>query len=251
MARSPSATAPDARRSARLLGELEAASRGRLVFAVPSEVRWSLPAYELALLSAAHLRARGVSGIEISLATHEPRPLELLGESAPEVVGELLAEAGIELRTRVRAASVRTSAARAAGRRRDRRGPRRRPAGARGPRDRRDPAASARLHPDRRPAQRRGADRRLGRRRRDLVSDQAGRARRPAGRCRRRGDRRTGGRPGADLDLPPGAARGAADRRPAALLSLGPVRRLRRRARARGRSGRRRRSWRAATSAPT
>jgi sulfide:quinone oxidoreductase len=82
-----------------LLGELEAKARGRLVFAVPSEVRWSLPAYELALLSAAHLRARGVSAIEISLATHEPRPLESLGESAPAVIGELLAEAGIELRT--------------------------------------------------------------------------------------------------------------------------------------------------------
>ena len=82
-----------------LLGELEAAARGRLVFAVPTEVRWSLPAYELALLTAAHLGARGVTGIEILLATHEARPLELLGESAPEVVGELLTEAGIELRT--------------------------------------------------------------------------------------------------------------------------------------------------------
>lgn len=81
-----------------LLGELEAEARGRLMFVVPSEVRWSLPAYELALLTAAHLRARDVSGIEISLVTHEPRPLELLGESAPEVVGALLAEAGIELR---------------------------------------------------------------------------------------------------------------------------------------------------------
>ena len=81
-----------------LLGELEGAERARVVFAVPAQARWSLPAYELALLSAAHLRARGVAGIEISLATHEPRPLELLGESAPEVVGELLAEAGIDLR---------------------------------------------------------------------------------------------------------------------------------------------------------
>ena len=81
------------------LGRLERAERGRLVVAVPAEVRWSLPAYELALLSAAHLRARGLSGIEISLATHERRPLELLGERAPEVVGDLLAAAGIELLT--------------------------------------------------------------------------------------------------------------------------------------------------------
>ena len=81
-----------------LLRELETATRKRLAFAVPAGVRWSLPAYELALLSAAHLRARGVSTVEISVATHERRPLELLGDSAPEIVGELLAQAGIELR---------------------------------------------------------------------------------------------------------------------------------------------------------
>ena len=32
------------------------------------------------------------------MATHERRPLELLGDSAPEIVGDLLAQAGIELR---------------------------------------------------------------------------------------------------------------------------------------------------------
>ena len=62
-------------------------------------VPWALPAYELALLSAAHLRARGIAGVEITLVTYEARPLELLGESAPEVVAELLAEAGITLVT--------------------------------------------------------------------------------------------------------------------------------------------------------
>ena len=115
--------------------------------------------------------------------------------SAPEVVGDLLAEAGIELLTESTPLSVRSSAARPAGRR---------------ARSRADdvvalpalevpridgiPQRSAGLHPDRHPAQRRGADRRLGGGRRDLVSDQAGRARRPAGRCRRRVDRLAGGR---------------------------------------------------------
>ena len=82
-----------------LIGGLEPGQRRRLSFVVPAGVRWSLPAYELALLSAAHLGARGVSTVEISVATHERRPLELLGDRAPEVVGELLTEAGIELRT--------------------------------------------------------------------------------------------------------------------------------------------------------
>jgi sulfide:quinone oxidoreductase len=81
-----------------LLAELEPGAPRRLAFAVPAGVRWSLPAYELALLSAAHLRARGISTVEIAIATHERRPLELLGEGAPEIVGDLLAEAGIELR---------------------------------------------------------------------------------------------------------------------------------------------------------
>ncbi len=77
------------------LGELERAGRGRLVVAVPTQARWSLPAYELALLSAAHLGARGVGGVEVSVVSHERRPLELLGERAPEVLDNLLSEAGI------------------------------------------------------------------------------------------------------------------------------------------------------------
>ena len=59
-ARSPSATAPGARPSAASFDELEADAGERLVFAVPLAAHWSLPAYELALLTAAHLRARGV-----------------------------------------------------------------------------------------------------------------------------------------------------------------------------------------------
>ncbi len=80
-----------------VLDQLEAQGHGRLVFAVPSQVLWSLPAYELALLSAAHLRARGVEGVEIAVATREPRPLELLGEDAPGIIEALLDEAGVGL----------------------------------------------------------------------------------------------------------------------------------------------------------
>ena len=52
--------------------------------------------YELALLSAAHLRGRDV---ELTLVTHESAPLEVFGERASRMVADLLDEAGIEIVT--------------------------------------------------------------------------------------------------------------------------------------------------------
>ena len=136
-----------------VLDELEAQGRGRLVFAVPAEVLWSLPVYELALLSAAHLRDRGGEGIEIVVATREARPLALLGEDAPGILAGLLIDAGIELRSGSAPVRFADSVARARERRGNRRGPRRRHAGARGPdRFRASPSARHGLHPCRRTA---------------------------------------------------------------------------------------------------
>jgi sulfide:quinone oxidoreductase len=71
-------------------------SGGRMVFVVPAEVNWPLPLYELALLVADRLRGRDV---ELVLLTHESEPLEPFGESASTRVAEILAEAGVRLRT--------------------------------------------------------------------------------------------------------------------------------------------------------
>jgi sulfide:quinone oxidoreductase len=77
-----------------LLHELEAGAVRKLVFAVPAGVAWSLPLYELALLTAAHLHGR-VDGVELALVTPEERPLQLLGAEASLAVRELLEERGI------------------------------------------------------------------------------------------------------------------------------------------------------------
>ena len=79
-----------------LLAELEHGRVRRVAFALHSGVRWPLPLYELALLSAAHLRGRDV---ELTLVTRESAPLEVFGERASRMVADLLDEAGIEIVT--------------------------------------------------------------------------------------------------------------------------------------------------------
>lgn len=82
-----------------LLEELARGDLGRIAFAVPAGQAWSLPVYELALMTHASLAARGVSGVEVQLVTPEPRPLGAFGERASAAVAELLKGAGIALHT--------------------------------------------------------------------------------------------------------------------------------------------------------
>ncbi len=83
----------------RLLEELARGQVGSVAFAAHDRVRWPLPLYELALLSAAHLASLGAGGIDWKLVTHESAPLEVFGERASRAVAELLEEAGIEIVT--------------------------------------------------------------------------------------------------------------------------------------------------------
>lgn len=78
-----------------------------LLVVVPEGVAWTLPAYELAMLSAA------ATGARVTIATHESGPMrDLFGERASRVVARTLEEAGIEMRARVRADVVTDGAAR-------------------------------------------------------------------------------------------------------------------------------------------
>lgn len=77
-----------------------------LLVVVPHGVVWSLPAYELAMLSAAGTSAT------VTLATHEPRPLTLFGASASRAVEQALATAGVEIRCGVQTDVVSATAAR-------------------------------------------------------------------------------------------------------------------------------------------
>jgi sulfide:quinone oxidoreductase len=70
----------------------------RLVFTMPAGISWPLPLYELALLTAVHLADSGAA-VELQLVTPEPRPLQLFGDAASEVVVELLDRHGIGLLT--------------------------------------------------------------------------------------------------------------------------------------------------------
>jgi CBS domain-containing protein len=75
---------------------LERREATQVAFAVPWGAAWALPVYELALMTAAYVRARDVDGVGLSVVTPEPEPLELFGRPASAAVRELLDDAGIE-----------------------------------------------------------------------------------------------------------------------------------------------------------
>jgi sulfide:quinone oxidoreductase len=97
----------DTPRIEQLLGELERGDVRRLVFAVPAGAVWSLPAYELALMTAAWLEDRGIGGVELALVTPEDAPLRLFGSEASEAVSALLEEREIAVHTRSQPAEAR------------------------------------------------------------------------------------------------------------------------------------------------
>lgn len=82
-----------------LLEEIARGDVRSVAFAIPWGAVWSLPAYELALFTAAHLENQDVRGVELTLVTPEEEPLSLFGRPASEVVRELLAARGVSLRT--------------------------------------------------------------------------------------------------------------------------------------------------------
>ena len=82
-----------------LLKEIEEGEVQRIVFAVPWGSVWALPAYELALLTAARLKAYQTPNVELMLVTPEDAPLQLFGPSASDAVRELLDDADVTLIT--------------------------------------------------------------------------------------------------------------------------------------------------------
>ncbi len=78
-----------------LVDELELRRVQRVAFIVPEVTGWTLPLYELALLTARHAAARDLEP-ELVLVTPEPRPLTVFGEEASNAVADLLSVAGVE-----------------------------------------------------------------------------------------------------------------------------------------------------------
>jgi len=77
-----------------LLDELEQGAVRRIAFVAPTVAGWTLPLYELALLTARHATTKHLQ-LELALVTPEQRPLALFGERPSAAVAQLLAAAGI------------------------------------------------------------------------------------------------------------------------------------------------------------
>ena len=83
-----------------LAAVLDAAERGdvrAIAFAVPAGIAWTLPLYELAIMTAVELRSRGAAGVRLTVVTSEHRPVWLFGEQASATLSTLLRERGIDL----------------------------------------------------------------------------------------------------------------------------------------------------------
>jgi sulfide:quinone oxidoreductase len=77
-----------------LLDRLDPTGATRVVFAAPTGMSWTLPLYELALLTSTELDRRGVA-TEVVILTSEASPLEVFGPPASSFVASLLSERGI------------------------------------------------------------------------------------------------------------------------------------------------------------
>jgi sulfide:quinone oxidoreductase len=73
-----------------------AGSSGHVVFAAPHASAWTLPAYELALLTA-HWASRRAPRLRISLVTAEPAPLAAFGAQTSAKIGAVLRAADISV----------------------------------------------------------------------------------------------------------------------------------------------------------
>lgn len=89
-----------------LLAEIEAGAVRRVAFVVPTGAVWSLPAYELALMMAARIIARGLENVSVALVTPEDEPLHLFGQVASDAVRALLNERHVAVYTRAYPAEV-------------------------------------------------------------------------------------------------------------------------------------------------
>ena len=81
-----------------LLAQLEGGAGGHVSFVNPAEIQWTLPLYELALLTASRMADRGVLGVELTVVTPEPEPLAVFGPAAGRVLRDLLSDRGIALK---------------------------------------------------------------------------------------------------------------------------------------------------------
>jgi len=81
----------------RTLAGVERHADPHLAFVVPSPTAWSLPIYELALMTARRLAEHGRGHVRCTIVTPEDEPLALFGHAASAEVSMLLAGRGIDV----------------------------------------------------------------------------------------------------------------------------------------------------------
>ena len=86
-----------------LVEDLEGEYTKRIAFVVPTGVTWSLPLYELALMTARRAYDMSIDDVELAFVTPEDRPLAIFGAGPSEEVGDLLQQAGIDVHCGVHA----------------------------------------------------------------------------------------------------------------------------------------------------
>lgn len=79
-----------------LLGEAE--EKGAIAFVVPPGVSWTLPLYELALMTRRRIVESGLRDLRCTVITPEEAPLAIFGRAASAAVAKLLAARRIEVR---------------------------------------------------------------------------------------------------------------------------------------------------------
>lgn len=87
-----------------LLRELDAGLFKSIAYVAPTGASWTLPLYEMAMLTAARARQRG-HVVAVKLITSEQVPLQVFGEKASAHTRQLLNESGVELHTNIRSRS--------------------------------------------------------------------------------------------------------------------------------------------------
>lgn len=87
------------------LERLHAGEPLRVAFVAGVDTAWTLPLYELALMTVRWAQTRGLA-LEPWLVTWEERPLTIFGDAAAASVAELLADAGVRLWTAAFAENV-------------------------------------------------------------------------------------------------------------------------------------------------
>lgn len=81
-----------------LVRDIEEGYSSRIAFVVPAGAGWSLPLYELALMTAAQVHSMDQQP-ELTIVTPEDSPLAIFAGAGTEAVAALLARAGIEVVT--------------------------------------------------------------------------------------------------------------------------------------------------------